>query len=146
MLDQRVRRAAEQILADESLTDELDDVPAQKLLHWGLQISEQIVRQTGHLDDQMAEEFLYTPTVTLRRLIRAINKLAGTPSDYAPEEVAEQLGAILGFAAELPALAASAPENPDMEARLIRMSPQGAALDRILNLLAIKGASDGEAQ
>lgn len=144
MLDQRVRRFAEQILSDESLTDELDDVPAQKLLHWGLKVSEQIVRQTGHLDDQMAEEFLYTPTVTLRRLLRAINKLAGMTASLSPEEVAEQLGAILGYAAEIPALAASAPDNPDTEARLIRMSPQGAALDRILNLLAIKGGSDDE--
>jgi hypothetical protein len=63
----RARRAVESILENESLTADLDDVEAQRLLEWGIVHAKRLAAENrGSLDDELG---------ALRRLMRGINKL-----------------------------------------------------------------------
>lgn len=73
-LQARERAAAESILSNESLTDNLDDKTAQALLDWGLALSKMIVGQTSGLDDQTAEEAMYPALKGVRRLMKSLNR------------------------------------------------------------------------
>ena len=63
----RARRAVESILENESLTADLDDVEAQRLLEWGIVHAKRLAAENREsLDDELN---------ALRRLMRGINKL-----------------------------------------------------------------------
>ena len=75
-LERRIQRAAERILENASLTDDLDDDAAQVLLDWGVRCAEQIAEDTADLSDDLAEEAMYPRLRALRRLLRAVNRWA----------------------------------------------------------------------
>ena len=63
----RARRAVESILENESLTADLDDVEAQRLLEWGIVHAKRLAAENREsLDDELN---------ALRWLMRGINKL-----------------------------------------------------------------------
>jgi hypothetical protein len=73
-LEQRVSRAAESILENESLTSELDDMSARALLDWGLACAKTIAQSTAGLDDSQADETMSSGLRATRRLMRVVNK------------------------------------------------------------------------
>jgi hypothetical protein len=67
-IDQRARRAAERILEDERLTDNLEDEAAQVLIDWGIARAEAIARTTE--DAPTMQNRLQA----VRRLMRYVNR------------------------------------------------------------------------
>jgi hypothetical protein len=72
-VDNRLRRAAEKIQGNESLTAELDDQAAQALLAWALQAARTIAWRTDGLDDLEAEQILNVRLRALRGLMRTVS-------------------------------------------------------------------------
>ena len=72
-LIRRKNRAAESILENEALTDELDDTTAKALLDWGVACAEMIAQSTAGLDDSQADEVLSVRLRAIRRLIRGVS-------------------------------------------------------------------------
>ncbi len=75
-LTQRVNRASEGILENESLTAGLDDETAQALLDWGLACAKLAARSTAGLDDEAAENATSPRLRATRRLMRLARRLA----------------------------------------------------------------------
>ncbi len=71
-LAQRVSRAAESILENESLTDGLDDTAAEQLLSWGIACAETAARGTAGLGEAEAEEALYPRMRATRMLMHSV--------------------------------------------------------------------------
>ena len=135
MLEDRAQRIAEQLLENESLTDNLDDSEATHLLDWGLAVARRLCDQTVEMDETQAEEYLYQPLKNLRRTMRRINRLSGAPSAQSPEMIVANLQAIFDAASAVPGLTAQMPEGVESVARLVQTSPPGDALAKILSYL-----------
>lgn len=144
MVEERIRQAAEQLLEDSSLTGDLDDAEASRLLEWGLDIARKLCQQTVDMDDAQAEAYLAPALKNLRRAIRRINKLVGSSADNTPQEIAEKLGRILESASEVPALIVRPPEDIEDTARSAQSLPTGDALGKILTYLAPKGMENDQ--
>lgn len=71
---QRIQRAAESILENETLTADLDDEAAKVLLDWGVTQVQSIASETIEMDASQAEEAMYRPMRALRKMLRAANK------------------------------------------------------------------------
>lgn len=79
-LSERVKRAAESILEDESLTTDLDDAAAEELLKWGVDSVKRILQNSSGLDSVEAEAAISSRLQSLRRLMRLVNKWASDPT------------------------------------------------------------------
>ena len=73
-LAERIGRAAESMLENESLTADLDDAAAQELLAWGVACAEMIAAGTLGLNQAAAEEAMYPRLRATRRLMRQVNR------------------------------------------------------------------------
>lgn len=73
-LTARIQRAAESILENEALTDNLDDEGGQTLLDWGVELAKQVAQTTDGLDEAAAEAAMADKLAAIRRLLRAVNK------------------------------------------------------------------------
>ncbi len=135
MIEERIRRAAEQILGDSSLTEYLDDSDAQRLLDWALSISRRAVEQTASMADADADLQLEEVSTNLRKAVRRISKLAGTLGESAPDEVAEQMSKILEAAVNIPGLSGVS-IDPDQVAHALQGQPPAAALTTLLGLFS----------
>ena len=71
----RARRAAESLLENESLTADLDDAAASKLLKWGTQLVKDIASETVGMDDEQADQVTYARMRATRKMMRSVNKL-----------------------------------------------------------------------
>jgi hypothetical protein len=106
--DQLRRQAAETILEASSLTDELTDDEARLLIAWCLSQGEaaaDALSASVDMDSLTAEdarEMLTQRVAPVRRLMRAINVLAGERHDLSPHRVFNKLEAIRSLAEELP--------------------------------------------
>ena len=101
-LEKRRNQAASSILENEGLTADLDDEIADELLNWGLALAEQIVMGSQDLDDEEAEEAMYTPMKALRKMLRAINKWLNSGDDTYLETILKQTPLIYGETAVIP--------------------------------------------
>ena len=96
-LTQRVNRAAEGILENESLTADLDDAPAQALLDWGVACARMIAESTAGLGEVEAEKAMSPRLRATRRLMRLVSKwVAGRHQSGLLIEVLEQAAIIYG--------------------------------------------------
>jgi hypothetical protein len=102
-LAERVSRAAESILENESLTADLDDAAAKMLLEWAVACAEMIAAGTVGLNQPTAEEAMYPRLRATRRLMRAVNRwlpqrrqMAHEDNQRALEEVVELAAVIYG--------------------------------------------------
>lgn len=102
-LADRIRRAIESLMENESLTSSLDDAAAEGLLAWGMDCAQRIVSSTAGLDDPEAEEVMYPRMRALRRLMRQVNKWAARQHGldkageaFSLEQVIEQAAIIYG--------------------------------------------------
>lgn len=143
MIEERAQRAAEQLLEDESLTDEMNDAEATSLIEWGVAISRRLCEQTAKMADDEAEVYLYPALKSLRRTIRQINDLFGSLPDEPPDVVLEILEQILETASEIPGLVVQPPEDMGFASRLVRMQTPGDALATILAYLAPENTEHG---
>jgi hypothetical protein len=111
VIEERIQRAAEQILDDSSLTEDIDDAPAARLIEWGMTVAKQLAASTAGLDDTEAEEQLAMKLMSLRSTMRRINKLIGLLDSLSPEEIVEKLHLIREAAAQVPGLRANLPDD-----------------------------------
>ena len=73
-LNTRIQQAAESILENEALTDNLDDQGGQTLLDWGVALAKQVAQTTEGMDETAAETAMADKLAAVRRLLRAVNK------------------------------------------------------------------------
>ena len=73
-LNARIQQAAESILENEALTDNLDDEGGQALLDWGVALAKQVAQTTAGMDQAAAEAAMADKLGAVRRLLRAVNK------------------------------------------------------------------------
>ena len=73
-LNTRIQQAAESILENEALTDNLDDQGGQALLDWGVALAKQVAQTTEGMDETAAETAMADKLAAIRRLLRAVNK------------------------------------------------------------------------
>jgi hypothetical protein len=111
VIEERIQRAAEQILDDSSLTEDMEDAPATQLIEWGMGIAKRLAASTAGLDDMEAEEQLAMKLMNLRSTMRRINKLIGLLDTLSPEEKTEKFRLICEAAAQVPALRAVLPDD-----------------------------------
>lgn len=141
-IEERAQQAAEQLLGDESLTDEMQDAEAQTLLDWGVSFSRRLTEHTLEMDDIQAEEYMSAALPNLRRVIRRTNKLVGSLPQTDIEMIMSRLAAIFESAAQVPELAATPPGDlTTLASDLGQLSPADA-LAQILSLLDW-GVTDG---
>ena len=102
-LSERVSRAAEGMLENESLTADLDDAAAKMLLEWAVACAEMIAADTVGLNPPAAEEAMYPRLRATRRMMRAVNRwfprrrqMAYEDNQGALEEVVELAAVIYG--------------------------------------------------
>ncbi len=98
---ERVRRAVESIVENETLTDNLDDKAAQVLLDWGVACAEMIAQSTVGLDDERAEAEIYQRMRALRRMLRAVNRWIPRRLDMSDEEKLAALEEVIGLASQV---------------------------------------------
>jgi hypothetical protein len=138
-IDDRVRRAAESILENESLGGDLMDDEAQKLLDWGLGLAERFARSTHAMDDVQAEPLLDEGLTALRRTMRRLGKLIGEMGMADPETAQNQLAKALEAADQLPGVQVRTPDDLQAELDALRKLPPGQALERVLSWFSLGG-------
>jgi hypothetical protein len=121
---ERERRAAESILGDERLTDDLDDAPAQALLDWGVACAERVAQGTAELSAALAKDTSASRLRTVRRLMRRVNNWIGNRQTLDAERDALALAKIVELAATVYGPAFD-PPNAERQAEFLR----GQALD-----------------
>jgi hypothetical protein len=132
LIEDRIRRVVSQVTEDASLTEDMDDAPAMRLLDWGSSVARRLALLTVEMEDQQADEVLEPQLQSLRRTIRRVNKLVAMLPDAASDEVTEGLQRIFEAAAELPRVGEGAPvEVSELAGRLAAQSPD-AVLDAVL--------------
>jgi len=90
-VQKRVVRAAERLLGNEALTDELKDPAARMLLEWGVENAKRIMESTAGMDDATAEQTTAPRLLANQELMRLVNKWAA----HLPEKDKEQTNAFL---------------------------------------------------
>lgn len=146
-MEDRLQWALQQIIGDESLTGDLQDNEAQRLLDWGVSQAKELVQQSTTLDEIEAQEFLDTQLQALRRTIRRINKLVGTISSAAPDEIDQRLRDILDSAGQSLALRVEHPADTSVIAKQIGELAPAEALQRVMSFFREEsGAAPPEAE
>ena len=102
LIEKRTQRIAESFLDNEALTADLDDEAAQVLIAWGMALAGKIARETAGMNDQQAEEVMYRPLRSLRRLLSTTSKLAASPDINQLNKFLERAGETYGQAFVLP--------------------------------------------
>lgn len=143
-MHQRAQLTAEQILDDASLTDEMSDPEASRVIEWAVGVARQLAEQTSGLDDAQARQVLDEQAQNLRKVVRRINGLVGSLSAASPEDISDRLGKIAEAASQVPVLAADSSSLQAAAPEMQNLSPQ-EAVSRILSQLH-KGVSDDETQ
>jgi hypothetical protein len=129
--EDRLKRAAELILGDESLTDEMEDAPASRLLDWAVSAAHRLAEQTADMDETQAQAFLDERVQNLRKVVRRINKVMGT-REGGGDEITETLQKVFDAAAEVPGLAPQPPADLSSAAQQVQSLPAEEALNTIL--------------
>jgi hypothetical protein len=134
--EDRLQRAAEAILGDETLTDELDDAPASQLLDWAVGVSRQIAGQTADMQDDQAVAYLDEKMQTVRKVVKRVNKLIGTAAASGDTtELVETLQKVMEAASEVDGLTPTAPADLNATAERLKAMPPEQALNEILSYI-----------
>ena len=94
IVEDRLQRAAENILGNERLTADLDDAAAEVSLKWGLDWAAAAVSETAAMEAEQAEFYLSPRLKALRRMLRQVNIWMRDRADSPAEKQAERLGKI----------------------------------------------------
>lgn len=133
------QNAAEQILGDSSLTDDLDDAEANRLIQWALEVSGKVCEESARQTEAEAADYLEETLYQLRRTVRRINRLAGTAITEDSESIIKRLNKIFEGCEKIPGLAVHSPLNPENTARLMQTLPAGDTLEIILSYFDLGG-------
>jgi uncharacterized membrane-anchored protein YjiN (DUF445 family) len=98
-LEERINRAIESILENESLTADLDDDAAKALNDWGITCVNRIAQSITRLDNVEAEKIMSSRLRAVRRLMRSVNKWIGNWQETDAEGHARRLSKVLEQAA-----------------------------------------------
>lgn len=109
MNDKRLQQVAEQILTDSSLTDDMNDAEATRLIDWAVNVAKGLALQTANMDDVTAEDYLYPPMKSLRKTVKRFNKLFANMQDMDDEAFQQSIGDIYATAKDVYVL--DAPEG-----------------------------------
>jgi hypothetical protein len=75
-IEKRLRMAAESILENEAIREDIDDSGASALLDWGVSCAVQIMQDTSNLeDDEEAQEAVYPRMRALRQMLEIVKSL-----------------------------------------------------------------------
>jgi hypothetical protein len=85
--------AAEMVLDSESLTDDLEDAAAKRLLDWGL-------AQAEHMATQATDQDLDRSVSGIRRLIKRVNNLVADRAVLTDDELAAELSDLATLAGQ----------------------------------------------
>lgn len=131
----RQQRAIEQVTGDVSLTDNMTDEQAARVLEWASRAANWIAVQTADMADADAEAYLQPRQEALRRVVRRLNKLLGELPDLGRDEIAEALARLFEPVASVPELGCQVPSDLDgLAARLESKTPD-EALAIVLTIL-----------
>lgn len=92
--ERQKRLAAQMILDSESLTDDLEDAAAKRLLDWG-------VAQVERLVEEAANDDVERSVGGLRRLIKRVNNLVADQATLTDGEFAVELDELAAMAGQL---------------------------------------------
>lgn len=135
-VEERKQQAVEQLLTDSSLTDNLDDKEANRLIEWANGLAGMLAMHTVAMGDEQADEYLSTRLGDLRKMLRGINKLGGNLPDAGEEEVAAQLDTLFAQATEIPVLRCALPENVREYAKKLQGRSPDIAVGSLLATLS----------
>jgi len=134
------------ILGTPDLTDELTDAEARPLIHWGLAQAEfaaERVQAENALEVYVAAEgpgeALADRVSRVRRVIKAVNRLAAERHELKPDVVAEEMDYILELAGRLP----NPPPKDILSTTLAELAGWQAGMDNaafVWALLTLLGA------
>jgi hypothetical protein len=94
-LAQRLQRAAESILENESLTADLDDDAARALLDWGLACAQKVAQDTAGFEALAAETSLADRLQATRRLMRAASRWVLGQQEMDPASASDALSTVM---------------------------------------------------
>ncbi|MFZ0545080.1 MAG: hypothetical protein WAM60_06565 [Candidatus Promineifilaceae bacterium] len=95
-ISRRYRRAAERLVENSSLRDELNDEQAKRLLDWGSSYLKKVVNKTADLADEDAENILEAQTERVSGVMRQVNRLTRAITSGDQPALAEHLKALKG--------------------------------------------------
>ena len=125
-VNRRYKRAAERLVENSSLRDELNDDQAQRLLDWGSGYLKKLANETAELPDDDAENILETQTERVTGVMRQVNRLTKAVTTGDQEALSEHLKRLKGDLAGLQNTAVDSPTEmedrlaaPDMDAEQV---------------------------
>lgn len=132
-MESRRQQAIEQVTGDVSLTENMTDKQAAKVLDWGTRAANWLTVQP--IAPEVMDETLDDKLQALRRIIRRIDNLMEIMPGASQEEISELLAKIFEPLADLEELLCQVPPDLDeLAARLEPMQPD-EALSVILTIL-----------
>lgn len=121
-IEERLRKTFSALAGNESMAEALDDNAAAELLKWGEQIAEALVRKTGDMEDEAADEFLAPQLSALRKFLRAAGNWAAEKDEALRAEwwirVEKNAQALFGEDVRLPS-ASDQPPDADAQQTLL---------------------------
>jgi len=135
---ERAQLAESQMLGDESLTANLNDSEAERLLNWAVIRARRLAMKTATMNQLDGDSYFAMTTPMLQRVIRKINKIGGSLPNGLAESILPDLQVIFESANHLPELLAI-PERDMAEfaAELARLSPS-EAVNKLTNILTLR--------
>ena len=132
MSEARQQRAVESIAGDMSLTEDMNDREAMRLLQWGASIAQQLAGQTEAMRDDEADSYLNQHLPELRRAIRQTNNLIADLPDAEEERITHRLQNIFDAASAVPVLRVEWPANLNEIAGTLRATPAEQVIEAVL--------------
>lgn len=143
-IEERARRAAEQLSEDSSLTGDLMDTEGARLLQWGITLAERLAVRTEGTPGEEANATFDEHIYKLRGVIRRINRLVGQAPLMDPEKATSILIKLLEGVTELPIDLTWSPGDITAEAAVLLQLPPDQALDRLLSLIQMEDDEHGK--
>jgi hypothetical protein len=132
--EQRINRAIESVLENESLTADLDDDAAKTLLDWGIACVNQIAQSITGLDTIEAEKIMSSQLRAIRRLMRSVNKWIGNWQETDAKGHTRRLGKILEQSAIIYGESFSQPNDERCDAFLKHLESMDDSAQMIADL------------
>lgn len=137
----RAQRAAETILTDPTLTDNLDDQPAQVLIDWSIDVAKQVADYTSNMGQQAALSHIEGEMVGVRRILRRVNSLYAMRADASLEEINAKLNKLYAGADDVTIVEARPIPDQTLIAEGVKNLPPSDGIRQILGQFVVRGAA-----
>lgn len=132
-LRRRERRAAESIMDNSALRDNLSDEQANQLLEWAFTHIEQVVKRTQSLPDDDAQPIIDHTIIAISRVMLQVNRLIDCLVNQTNLEESESYFAL--FINNLAALQTLSADVYDRLAMMVNLSDEGEVFDLFMQIL-----------